>query len=278
MERLYKKIYWTLFIQSYLKLMWLSWNIFLVISSFEYFDLSASSKLAENDSWHKRTSQYQAIPFHILVIICIWWCVTSQWCYIYTVLHWAIKIEFAQKQKSRFPFDISWLNICWIKKQIGNICIHYIMVSWMYSAMAIGYVFGNIVTGYIADHIKEPHRSQAIIILITSICAILLPFIDNLIIMFSLFIVIGIGWAGNETNDSLLIFRLYPINTTKMFFWCSMIVMLFGVISTLSIELSIHYTNVFSYPFIAFPSYYWVHRNMIHIDPLKDLFLRISIL
>ena len=85
------------------------------------------------------------------------------------------------------------------------------VISWIYSCLSIGFIISNIISGYIADHMIEIHRLHAFMIFITSICIICVPLIDNLIIMFTIFIIIGIGFGINSLSYCLFIFRLYPI-------------------------------------------------------------------
>ena len=133
-----------------------------------------------------------------------------------------------------------------------NLDTSVLIISWIYSSFAIGYIISNIICGYLADHIQEVHRLHSFMIFITSICIICIPLLDNLSAMFILFTIIGSGFAANQTYYVLLVFRLYPIDGGKMFFWCSIIVIVFSSITAALIEDSIFYTGTFLYPFIAF--------------------------
>ena len=129
------------------------------------------------------------------------------------------------------------------------------IISWIYSSAAIGFIIATLIFGYIADHITEIHRLHALMVFVTSICIICIPLSkssDPLIIIFIICSTIGIGFGINSLSYCLFIFRLYPINGGKMYFWIVLLVQISAWIATATIELSISYTNTFIYPFIGF--------------------------
>ena len=144
-----------------------------------------------------------------------------------------------------------------------NLGASTLTVSWIYSALAIGFMVASIGYGYSADHLKEVHRLHAPTIFITSLCFLYMPYCTNTVVMFVLFSIIGIGWAGNETFYCLFTFRLYPMTSNKMIFWVTIIATLFAASTPLFFELSIAFFDSIEYPFIIFGTVGIIHSILV---------------
>eukprot|EP00484_Ammonia_sp_Unknown_P003213 CAMPEP_0197073104 /NCGR_PEP_ID=MMETSP1384-20130603/210435_1 /TAXON_ID=29189 /ORGANISM="Ammonia sp." /LENGTH=498 /DNA_ID=CAMNT_0042511931 /DNA_START=44 /DNA_END=1541 /DNA_ORIENTATION=- len=127
-----------------------------------------------------------------------------------------------------------------------------VVVSWIYTALSIGYIISNLVCGFLADHITESHRLHSAILFACGIAVICVPFTTNILFVFILFAIIGVGMASNETHFTLFVFRLYPTDGVKMFFLGIVIFNICAVISALFIQFSISMTGTYLYPFVIF--------------------------
>lgn len=140
-------------------------------------------------------------------------------------------------------------------------------VSWIISSMSIGYIISNIVCGYIADRIQEIHRVQSLVIGVCSLCVMAVPFITNITAMFLVFASIGIGWAANETHFTLFVFRLYPLEGTRMYFLVCIIVIIFSGITPIAVQFSLSLTGSYTIPFVAFGLIGLSHSVLILLLP-----------
>jgi len=126
------------------------------------------------------------------------------------------------------------------------------MISWIYASMSIGFIVSNIACGYIADRVTNLHQIQSLLIFITSLCVISIPYNRHVASTFATMTMIGVGWAANETHCLLLVIRLYPTHSTTMLFLMAIVMNVFGGLVPLSIQLSISYTGSYAYPFLVF--------------------------
>eukprot|EP00484_Ammonia_sp_Unknown_P019035 CAMPEP_0197030330 /NCGR_PEP_ID=MMETSP1384-20130603/9588_1 /TAXON_ID=29189 /ORGANISM="Ammonia sp." /LENGTH=470 /DNA_ID=CAMNT_0042459653 /DNA_START=51 /DNA_END=1463 /DNA_ORIENTATION=- len=138
-----------------------------------------------------------------------------------------------------------------------------LIISWIYTAMSIGYILGNVACGYLTDHIKEAHRLQSAILFACGIAVICVPFTSNIQFIFALFTIIGAGMASNETHYTIFIFRLYPADGVTMYFWCVVIFDLFAILSASSIQFSLSLTGTDLYAFVIFGGIAIVHSIAI---------------
>ena len=121
-------------------------------------------------------------------------------------------------------------------------------ISWIYSSIPFAMILSAFVSGYILDKFTESHKYLSILIIISSICLCLIPFIRNIPFMFIIFIFIGFGFAGNDTCGSVWIFRVYPDNGGQMFFIFQTILSVSSMLTPLIFQLSISQSGQYSYP------------------------------
>eukprot|EP00484_Ammonia_sp_Unknown_P028192 CAMPEP_0197024184 /NCGR_PEP_ID=MMETSP1384-20130603/4808_1 /TAXON_ID=29189 /ORGANISM="Ammonia sp." /LENGTH=476 /DNA_ID=CAMNT_0042452529 /DNA_START=33 /DNA_END=1463 /DNA_ORIENTATION=+ len=164
-----------------------------------------------------------------------------------------------------FAFDgflLSFPGAIYVELQ-NNLNTSVLLISWIYTALSIGYIVANIACGYIADRIEEVHRLQSVLLLACGVSVICVPFTTNIVVVFTLFIIIGIGWAANETLYTLFVFRLYPTDGAKMYFLAKLIMTTFAVITASFIQFSLSMTNTYLYPFVIFGGIAIVHAIAI---------------
>eukprot|EP01084_Bolivina_argentea_P106866 191129_1 len=151
------------------------------------------------------------------------------------------------------------------------------VISWIYSAMAIGSAISAFFSGYIVHKFTSTHKYLAFIIFLEIISLILIPFIKTIPIMFILFIFIGIGYSAIETFGAVFVFRAFPLNGKRMYFITQTVLSIFSTAMPLFIQLSINKTNNYYIPlFVA--SVFGVLYILISIflptpqhDPLRTL-------
>eukprot|EP01084_Bolivina_argentea_P139305 245079_1 len=126
------------------------------------------------------------------------------------------------------------------------------MMSWIYAAGAFAMIPASIISGYITDKYIETHRYASFVLCLNTISLFLIPYTNNIIIMFIHFILIGIAYAAVDTCSAVWIFRLYPINGGQMYFFYDTIRDVIGTITPLIFELSISYSGKYSFPLFIF--------------------------
>jgi len=147
-------------------------------------------------------------------------------------------------------------------------------LSWIYSAMSIGYIVSSLTCGFIADRISNIHRLQSALIAMTSLCVIAIPFTSSAAVAFVLFSLIGVGWAANETHGLLLVLRLFGQNA---FFLATILVLSMCGAVPLMIQSAMEYTDSFAAPFLGFGVVGLVHSALIlsletpRFDALRSL-------
>jgi len=123
-------------------------------------------------------------------------------------------------------------------------------MSWIYASMSIGYIAANIGFGYIADRVVEVHRVQSVLMFIVALCLGAIPFTESIPVMFVLFTIAGVGLGGNETHFTLLIFRLYAMDGSRMFLFILLLNMVSCGLTPLIIQFSIAITSSYAPPFV----------------------------
>eukprot|EP01084_Bolivina_argentea_P044035 81073_1 len=127
-----------------------------------------------------------------------------------------------------------------------------VKMSWIYSAGAFAMIFSSFISGYIIDKYIETHRYATIMLCLDIITGCLIPFINNIPIMFVLFILSGFAFAAVDTCSAVWIFRVYPQNGGQMYFLFDTVRDVIGTITPLIFQLSISKTTQYSYPIFLF--------------------------
>ena len=121
-------------------------------------------------------------------------------------------------------------------------------VSWIFSASAFAMIFSSVLSGAILDRLVETHRFLSVVTVCTVTALCLIPLIDDIPIMFILFVVIGAGNSANDTCGAVWIFRAWPQKGGLMFFALNTLTSGTMMLTPLLIQLSISETNGYRYP------------------------------